>query len=82
MAKVKIPKQIGGIEIPKKVRKRAKKAVKMADNPSVRAFAAAAAATARRTAREAMLPGVMFDLLVAGGSRSLRAAAGDAPRRC
>ncbi|MBX3561212.1 MAG: hypothetical protein KF780_05305 [Sphingomonas sp.] len=56
MAKVRIPKRVGGIEIPKKVRKRAKKVVKMAESDSFRAFAQAAAATAargQRAAREA-----------------------------
>ncbi len=56
MAKVKIPKRVGGVEIPKKVRKRAKKVVKMAQSDSFRAFASAAAATAargQRAAREA-----------------------------
>jgi hypothetical protein len=53
MAKVKIPKRVGGIEIPKKVRKRAKKVVKMAESDSFRAFAQAAAATAARGQRAA-----------------------------
>ena len=56
MAKVRIPKRVGGVEIPKKVRKRAKKVVKMAQGDSFRAFASAAAATAargQRAAREA-----------------------------
>lgn len=56
MAKVRIPKRVGGIDIPKKVRKRAKKVVKMAQSDSFRAFAQAAAATAargQRAAREA-----------------------------
>ena len=56
MAKVRIPKRVGGVEIPKKVRKRAKKVVKMAQSDSFRAFASAAAATAargQRAAREA-----------------------------
>lgn len=53
MAKVRIPKRVGGIEIPKKVRKRAKKVVKMAESDSFRAFASAAAATAARGQRAA-----------------------------
>ena len=42
MAKVKIPKRVGGVKIPKKVRKQAKKAIKVAESPVVRQFAAAA----------------------------------------
>ncbi len=53
MAKVKIPKRVGGVEIPKKVRKRAKKVVKMAQSESFRALASAAAATAARGQRAA-----------------------------
>ncbi len=40
--KVKIPKQVAGVKVPKKLRKKAKKAVKMADNPAVREMAVAA----------------------------------------
>lgn len=52
MAKVKIPKRVGGMKIPKKVRKRAKKALKVAESPALREFAAAAlgAAAGRRRA--------------------------------
>lgn len=42
MAKMKIPKRVAGMKIPKKVRRKAKKAVKMAESPVVREFAAAA----------------------------------------
>lgn len=42
MAKVKIPKRVGGVKIPKRVRKKANKALKVAENPMVRDFAAAA----------------------------------------
>jgi hypothetical protein len=57
MAKVKIPKRVGGVKIPKKVRKKAKKALKAVESPVVRQLAAAAvgaAAQARadRTARD------------------------------
>jgi len=58
MAKVKIPKEIAGVKIPKKARKRAKKALKATANPVVRglavaAMAGAARARATRMAREA-----------------------------
>ena len=36
MTKVKIPKRVAGVKIPKKVRKKAKKALKMAESPMVR----------------------------------------------
>ena len=42
MAKVKIPKRVAGVKLPKKVRKHAKKAVKAVEAPMVREFAAAA----------------------------------------
>ncbi len=42
MAKVKIPKRVVGVKIPKKVRKRARKAIKMAESPLVREAAVAA----------------------------------------
>lgn len=49
MAKVKIPRKVAGVKIPKKVRRRAKKAVKMAESPVVREFAAAALGAAARS---------------------------------
>ena len=42
MAKVKVPKKVVGVKIPKKVRKRAKKAIKLAESPVVREAAVAA----------------------------------------
>ena len=51
MPKVKIPKRVGGVKIPKKVRKRANRAIGKVDNAAVRELAAAAigaAAGARR----------------------------------
>ena len=42
MAKIKVPKKVVGVKIPKKVRKRANKALKMADSPLVREAAVAA----------------------------------------
>jgi hypothetical protein len=48
MAKMKIPKSVAGVKIPKKVRRKAKKAVKMAESPVVREFAAAALGAAAR----------------------------------
>lgn len=48
-----IPKRIGALKLPKKVRKQAKKALKQAANPLVRDFASAAMAAASRVRREA-----------------------------
>ena len=42
MAKVKIPKRVAGMKIPKKVRKRAKKALKLAESPELRKVAISA----------------------------------------
>ena len=51
MAKVKIPKRVGGMKIPKKVRKKANKAIEMADSPAIRELAAAALGAAASTRR-------------------------------
>ena len=51
MPKVRIPKRVGGVKIPKKVRKRANKAIENVDGAAVRELASAAigaAAGARR----------------------------------
>jgi hypothetical protein len=48
MAKVKIPKTIAGVKVPKKLRKTAKKAIKGAARPGVRRIAAAAIDAAGR----------------------------------
>ena len=51
MPKVRIPKRVGGVKIPKKVRKRANKAIGNVNNAAVRELASAAigaAADARR----------------------------------
>ena len=55
MAKMKVPKKVVGVKIPKKVRKRANKALKMADSPLVReaAVAALGAAGAAKGLKEA-----------------------------
>lgn len=55
-SKTRVPKRIGGVKVPKKVRKQAKKAIKLVEAP-VRDFAisgltAAAEALAKRTATE------------------------------
>ena len=42
MAKVKIPKRVAGMKIPKKVRKRAKEALKLAESPELRKAAVSA----------------------------------------
>jgi hypothetical protein len=41
MAKVKIPKRIAGVKVPKKVRKQAKKALQLTASPAVRDLALA-----------------------------------------
>lgn len=41
MAKVKIPKRVAGVKVPKKVRRQAKKALKLAASPAVRDLALA-----------------------------------------
>jgi hypothetical protein len=41
MAKVKIPKRVAGVKVPKKVRKQAKKALKLTASPMVRDLALA-----------------------------------------
>ena len=46
MTKVKIPKRVGGVKVPKKVRKQAKKALKLVDSPAVRDLALAGLAIA------------------------------------
>jgi hypothetical protein len=49
MAKVKIPKKVAGVKIPKKVRKRANKTLKFADSPVAREVAVAALGAAGLT---------------------------------
>ena len=46
MARMKIPKRVAGVKIPKKVRKRANKAIRLAESPVVREVAAAAVGAA------------------------------------
>ncbi|HVQ09816.1 MAG TPA: hypothetical protein VMS43_15410 [Allosphingosinicella sp.] len=41
MGKVKIPKRVGGVKVPKKVRKQAKKALKLTESSAVRDLALA-----------------------------------------
>jgi hypothetical protein len=48
---VKIPKSVAGVKLPRKVRKRAKKALKIASGPAVREFAAAAIGAAGKRVR-------------------------------
>ena len=79
MTKLKVPKRVAGVKVPKKVRKQAKKALKAADNPMVREFAAAAigAATkaqARARARSAR-PGDDAPIRASGDIAPARAVA-------
>jgi hypothetical protein len=46
MARVKIPKRVAGVKIPKKVRKKANKAIRLVESPVVREVAAAAVGAA------------------------------------
>lgn len=48
----RIPKRVGAVKLPKKVRKKARKAIKAATNPFVRDFATAAMAAAGRARRD------------------------------
>jgi len=49
---IRIPKRVGAVKLPKKVRRKAKKAFKAATSPFVRDFASAAMTAARRARRE------------------------------
>lgn len=89
MAKTKVPKRVGGVKLPKKVRKQVKKAVKLVDAPMVRDFAltgltAAAEALVQRTTSELRAAGdrqrkATLDTLDLGDM--LRAAAIEGARR-
>lgn len=48
MAKVRIPKKVAGVKIPKKVRKRVKVTVRFAESPAMRELASTALARAAR----------------------------------
>ena len=50
---IKIPKRVGAVKVPKKLRKKAKRAIKAAASPFVREFAGAAMAAAQRVRRDA-----------------------------
>ena len=50
---IKIPKRIGAVKVPKKIRRKAKRAIRAAASPLVRDFAGAAMAAAQRVRREA-----------------------------
>lgn len=89
MPKTKVPKRVGGVKVPKKVRKQAKKALKLVDAPLVRDFAitgltAAAEALVQRTSSELRAAGdrqrkATLDALDLGDM--LRAAAIEGARR-
>lgn len=51
--RIRIPKRIGAVKVPKKLRKQAKRAIRAAASPLVRDFAGAAMAAAQRVRREA-----------------------------
>ena len=46
MAKVKVPKRVGGVKVPKKLRKQAKRALELVDSPAARDLALAGLAIA------------------------------------
>lgn len=54
---VRIPKRVGAVKLPKKIRKKAKKAIKRASSPFVRDFASAAMAAAGRARRSDRVAG-------------------------
>lgn len=56
-AKVKIPKRIAGVKVPKKVRKKAKRAIKRTGSPIVRELAAAALGAAAQAAADGSMGG-------------------------
>ena len=66
MGKVKIPKRIAGVKVPKKVRKQAKKALKLTRSDAVRDLALAGLTLAAegirdQAARQAARPGARSD---------------------
>src|SRR5688572_24293234 len=72
MAKVKIPKRVAGMKIPKKVRRKANKALKMADNGTVRDLAAAAIGAAASTRRASRGVRVEVNGEILNAARSVR----------
>jgi hypothetical protein len=72
MAKVKIPKRVAGMKIPKKVRRKANKALKMADNKGVRELAAAALGAAASTRRASRGVRVEVNGEILNAARSVR----------
>ena len=61
MARVKFPKRVGGVKIPKKVRRRANDAIRMAESPAMRDLASAAIDAARSTRRASTGARVIVD---------------------
>ena len=57
MAKVKIPKRVAGVKVPKKVRKQAKKALKLTASPAVRDLALAGLTLAAQSVIDRPRPG-------------------------
>jgi len=56
-AKVKIPKRIAGVKVPRKVRKKAKRAIERAGSPVVRELAAAALGAVAQAAADGSIRG-------------------------
>ena len=84
MTKVKIPKRVAGVKIPKKTRRKANKALKMADSPVVRGFAAAALGAAAKAKAKASKPSIRIDGETIDGDKlaeAIRSAALDGIRR-
>jgi hypothetical protein len=79
MAKVKIPKKIAGVKIPKKARKKANKALKATASPLVQGLAGAAIAGATRAARVRAESGFSTHVAIDGEAlaEALREAARD-----
>ena len=82
MAKVKVPKKVAGVKIPKKVRKKANRALKIADSPVAREVAAAAlgAAGVGKAAKQAAGGRTLRDLDVETVIEAAREAALDGLR--
>ena len=83
MPNVKIPKRVAGVKIPKKVRRKVKKAAKMADSPVVREVAAAAlgaAAQVKAARAEAKAAGAEARAAGAEARRASAAVRIEAPR--
>lgn len=72
MPKVKIPKRVAGVKIPKKVRKRARQTLRMAEGDSMRDLASAAIGAARAVRRASKGVRIEIDGEVLSASKQVR----------